>query len=194
MDNISVYCDNCYVREAVRSIIGCIKNSHYSDGGLSVFVFEKTWLNEIELTMLLNCKSERVIVFAREALLGFFSSLMLPGHISFGRFDVALNMIRKSLADFINPTLKDLLISRRRVANANKLSPCETRVTSLYVQGISVMCIAKSMNKSFKTVSHHKRSAMKKMGISSNVELMLKGRIFLMMNKELLLAAQKSVA
>jgi Bacterial regulatory proteins, luxR family. len=45
------------------------------------------------------------------------------------------------------------------------------------------------MNKSYKTISHHKRSAMKKMGISSNVELMQKGRVFLMMNQEFMLAS-----
>lgn len=189
MDNISVFSDDCYVREAIRSILKDIKRKVLIDGELSVFLFEKTWLNEIELSMILNCKSERIIILARESLLGFFSSLMLPDNISFGRYDMPLNNLRKVLDDFINPSIKDLLVSRRRVISENKLSPSERKITSLYVQGISVFHIAKSMNKSFKTISSHKRRAMKKMGISSNVELMQKGRIFLMMNKELLLAS-----
>lgn len=189
MDNISVFCDDCYVREAISSILKGIKRNALNSSELSVFLFEKTWLNETELSMILNCQSERIIIFARESLLGFFSSLMLPEHISFGRYDMPINNLRKIMDDFINPPVKEFLVLRRKVIPEKKLSPSERKITSLYVQGLSVVHIAKSMNKSFKTVSSHKRSAMKKMGISSNMELMQKGRVFLMMNREYLLAS-----
>jgi len=189
MDNISVYCDNCYVRNAIISILGDVKNNSPHNGDLGVFLFEKNWLHETELAMILNCNAEKVIIFARETLLGFFASLVFPEHISFGRFDDELTSMRKVLFEFINPPLRGLFFQRRQCIAKTTLTPNERKITSLYVQGGSVMHIAKSLNKNFKTISSHKRSAMKKMGISSDAELMHMGRIFLMMNKELLRAS-----
>lgn len=189
MDNISVYCDDHYVRPAIISIMGDNKNSSLHNGDFGIFLFEKNWLHETELAMILNCNAEKIIIFARETLLGFFASLLLPEHIYFGRFDDELTSMRKVLFEFINPPLRGLLFQRRQFVAKTKLTPNERKITSLYVQGVSVMHIAESLNKNSKTISSHKRSAMKKMGISSDVELMQMGRIFLMMNKELLRAS-----
>ena len=60
--------------------------------------------------------------------------------------------------------------SRTATAEAS-LSSREAEVLRLYISGLSVSDIAKRLNRSIKTVSHHKVNAMRKLGLGSDAEL-----------------------
>lgn len=51
------------------------------------------------------------------------------------------------------------------------LSPREIEVVRLYTGGMSVSEVAQHLNRSIKTISTHKHSAMEKLGIRSDAEL-----------------------
>lgn len=53
----------------------------------------------------------------------------------------------------------------------SQLTPREVEVVNCYLEGMGVNEIAEKLNRSKKTVSGHKQSAVKKLGISSDLEL-----------------------
>lgn len=57
--------------------------------------------------------------------------------------------------------------------SAAHLSPSEKRVLQLYLSGMNVTAIASLLQRSSKTISSQKVSAMRKLGVSSNQELVL---------------------
>lgn len=59
-----------------------------------------------------------------------------------------------------------------------KLSPCEIEVIRLYLSGIPVKTIAKRLSKGKQTVSAQKISAMKKLGVTNDVELIKRATSF----------------
>ncbi len=73
---------------------------------------------------------------------------------------------------YMGPSFKALL--RNGIDGQAKIhipSPRETEVLRLYAAGNSLRDIARRMNKSVKTVSLQKASAMKKLGLSNDIEL-----------------------
>jgi len=59
------------------------------------------------------------------------------------------------------------------LSGATKLSPTEKRVLELYLSGMNITAIASFLQRSRKTVSAQKVNAMRKLGVSSNQELIL---------------------
>lgn len=57
--------------------------------------------------------------------------------------------------------------------SAARLSPSEKRVLQLYLSGMNVTAIASLLQRSSKTISSQKVAAMRKLGVSSNQELVL---------------------
>ena len=59
------------------------------------------------------------------------------------------------------------------IVGTSALSACEQQVLRLYLSGMNVTAIATRLQRSKKTISAQKISAMKKLGVSSNQELVL---------------------
>ncbi|RQS72654.1 DNA-binding response regulator [Burkholderia sp. Bp8963] len=73
---------------------------------------------------------------------------------------------------YLSPAVRQTLDSTDEDAPAVvKLSPREIEVISLYLAGISINRIAERLNKGKQTVSAQKISAMKKLGVKNDIEL-----------------------
>ncbi|CZY16063.1 capsular synthesis regulator component B [Enterobacter hormaechei] len=183
MDNISVVSDNVYASIGIRQIASHISHGRSSSENLVIYTFEKTWLHESEFYSILNCKAERILILASKSLLNFFSSLKLPGNITFGYYDLPLAAIQCAISSFYDSVNTDPLTNKILLTKRKALSPSECNITLLYIRGLSVAMIARLMNRSYKTISAQKRSAMEKMGIVSDVDLMQKKQGILLANK-----------
>ncbi|AYZ62583.1 helix-turn-helix transcriptional regulator [Burkholderia ubonensis] len=83
--------------------------------------------------------------------------------------------------NYLSPTIKgalDDVDANRGGARAARLSPREIGVIRLYLSGLSVNEIARLLNKGKQTISAQKASAMQKLGVKNDVEL-IKCAIFL---------------
>lgn len=191
MDNISVVSDNAYASIGIRQIASHISHGRGFSENLVIYAFEKTWLHESELYSVLNCKAERILILASKSLLNFFSALKLPGNITFGYYEEPLKDLQCVISSFYtsvntNPVTNEMLLPNRKA-----LSPSECNITLLYIRGLSVAMIARLMNRSYKTVSAQKRSAMKKMGVVSDVDLMQKKQGILLANRLNIMKSRK---
>ncbi len=59
-----------------------------------------------------------------------------------------------------------------RVVMATSVSPKESEVLRLFAEGFSVTEIAKKLNRSIKTISSQKKSAMMKLGVDNDIALL----------------------
>jgi DNA-binding CsgD family transcriptional regulator len=183
MDNISVVCDHFYAKTAMTHLLKDKYPNVRMTEELVIHTFERTWLSKDELLTLLGHGSKRVLVFARKELLTFLSTLNIPSTISFAQYEVSMGEIKNELVLFINNRNKAKGHKNRAGHDFCVLSPNEKYITSLYVRGLSMHDISIMLNKNFKTISAHKRSAMRKMGITTDIELMQKGEIILLTDK-----------
>lgn len=192
MDNISVFSDNVYASIGIREIASHISHGRGFSENLVIYAFEKTWLHESELYSILNCKAERILILASKSLLNFFSTLKLPWNIIFGYYDVPLTAIQNAISSFYTSVDTDPLTNKILLTKRKALSPSECNITLLYIRGLSVAMIARLMNRSYKTISAQKRSAMEKMGVVSDVDLMQKKHGILLANKLDIMKNRKS--
>jgi DNA-binding CsgD family transcriptional regulator len=174
MENVKVCGDNVYATNAIEALLkngSCNKCSE----DLSILVIEKTWISSQELSLLMSAEGERVYVLCNRSLKYFLSTLDLPGQIKYQDYGADLEAIMTSLNNFICMGIAKKKTQTK--AKKNILSTTEKIITSLYIRGVSLQGIAKQMNRSIKTVSAHKRSAMKKLGVDSNIALINNGRL-----------------
>ena len=71
--------------------------------------------------------------------------------------------------------LAERFLSKDVGARVDSLSPRELEIVRYFLSGLSVGDIAAVMNRSIKTVSTHKISAMRKLGVSTDHELVMLG-------------------
>ncbi|MBU9843815.1 helix-turn-helix transcriptional regulator [Rahnella ecdela] len=171
MDNISIVSDNVYTKIAFIKITEQILTKRMNSQKISIFSFEKNWLNEHELSAIIECKSERILIIALTPLLSFLSTLLLPRRVIYECYDASVSQLNNTLSQLIlaspmietNPELSP--------SEFSTLTPNEKKIIRLYINGLSLSRIAQMTNKSIKTISSHKRKAMKKMGIETNIQL-----------------------
>jgi DNA-binding CsgD family transcriptional regulator len=175
MENVKVFGDNVYATNAIEALLkngSCNKCSE----DLSILVIEKKWISLQELSLLMSSEAERFYVLCQSSLQYTLSTLDLPGQIQYQDYGADLATITKSLNEFIS-VKSDKKKSQIIIAKRNLLSTTEKTITSLYIRGVSLQGIAMQMNRSIKTVSAHKRSTMKKLGLGSDVALINVGRL-----------------
>ena len=72
---------------------------------------------------------------------------------------------------YYSPTIKDMLLNSMMVAEPNRLTPREAEIVRLFCAGSTITEIAERLHRSVQTVSTQKRSAMRKLGVSRDVDL-----------------------
>jgi DNA-binding CsgD family transcriptional regulator len=183
MDNISIISDNVYTEVAFIKMTEKILTERVDCRKISIFIFEKTWLHEHELAAIIECKADRILIIALTPLLSFLSTLVLPRRIIYENYDASVS--------HVNITLRKLIMTSSMIEVKSELPPSEPRILTpnerniilMFSHGWSLTRIAKMTNKSFKTISSHKRKAMKKMGMKTNIQLIQKGKDILMANE-----------
>ncbi|CNK16901.1 putative LuxR-family regulatory protein [Yersinia enterocolitica] len=191
MDNISVVSDNVYAKIAIIKMVSQLCSGRRLKKTYAIYSFERTWLNENELSSILNCKAGRILILAPKSLLTFLSTLNFKEKISFSHYDAPLSALKMALNAFLNYVKKEDFKSIIYPTESKSLSPNECSITLLYFEGLSIKHIARLMNKSHKTISAHKRNAMKKMGVATNSELIKKRGGILLANKLNIINKQK---
>lgn len=185
MNNIFIYSDDTYVKSALQALIreGEVTNCRHDE--VAIFCFEGGTITARGLQLLLNCKTERILILAGESLLHFISSFYARANVFFGKYDDSLNGIKLSLYRFFSNRHNLLMQPILRLKKIKALTVSEQRIIGLFVQGLSLNSIATLLKISIKTVSAHRRSAMKKIGVESNLALVQRGRILQYMNIQL---------
>ncbi|WZB72132.1 LuxR C-terminal-related transcriptional regulator [Achromobacter xylosoxidans] len=64
-----------------------------------------------------------------------------------------------------------MLLNSMMVAEPNRLTPREAEIVRLFCAGSTITEIAERLHRSVQTVSTQKRSAMRKLGVSRDVDL-----------------------
>lgn len=186
MDNIFVYSDDIFARKAIVALLADIGSAPGSLKDVAIFSFGNNNISQQAMMLLLECKAERILILAKPSILQFFATLLPGVNIVFERYDTAINIIRKVILSFIQPVRKSTYGEKDKVFALKKLSASEHRITNLYIQGLPLSNIALLLNKSIKTISAHRRSAMKKMGVASNIELIQKGHLMRLLEQNTL--------
>lgn len=177
MDNIFIYSDDVYARTALISLVSGVDFTAHRHEEMAVFSFENNFISEACLLALVECQIARILVLARPSVINFLSSMLPDKNIIFERYDSALPQLKTALTVFLGrkkDASRNNKLAKKEMA---RLSVNERRITGLYTQGLSLNYIASLMNKSIKTISAHRRSAMKKLGVVSNIELIQNGHL-----------------
>lgn len=88
-----------------------------------------------------------------------------------------------TLKNIIKSNITSMLLGMEKYSVINmgvspkKLTHCQNIIIDLIYKGLTAKDISAMLHKSEKTISAHKRSAMKKLGVTTNYELMLFKRI-----------------
>lgn len=72
---------------------------------------------------------------------------------------------------YYSPTIKDSLLINFLAKDRTRLTPRESEIVRLFCSGSTISEIADILHRSVQTVSSQKRSAMKKLGVASDVDL-----------------------
>ncbi|WMD19076.1 response regulator [Achromobacter seleniivolatilans] len=72
---------------------------------------------------------------------------------------------------YYSPTIKDSLLINFLAKDRERLTPRESEIVRLFCSGTTISEIADILHRSVQTVSSQKRSAMKKLGVASDVDL-----------------------
>lgn len=72
---------------------------------------------------------------------------------------------------YYSPLIKDMLLDTMMVAEADRLTPREAEIVRLFCAGGTITEIAERLHRSVQTVSTQKRSAMRKLGVNRDVDL-----------------------
>lgn len=182
MINVSVFSDNKYTQLAIAQLIPTLDGVNRLEGHFTIFAFEKNWLDENEISSVMHCREGPVLILAKETLMNFLSNSRFSETCSFGEYQLSIIHLKRLLLSFINGSIKQNLGKENRFDNAMKLTATENYVTLLFIQGIPLAAIAVLMKKNVKTVSAHKRNAMKKVGVKTNAALVQKRNEFLFLH------------
>ncbi|MHA4830478.1 transcriptional regulator RcsB [compost metagenome] len=179
MTNIIVSGDSFPVVEGIRQLLPLIPYETTQEI-LAVFIFEKTWLTEAELSDVIRYPADRILVFIPPELVNIMSLVALPSKIAVFPWKISLQHIVLRLNIFLNARPVRRLHATGDNMKPEKLSSREEKVISLCMRGVSVRSISEIINVHPKTVSSHKRSAMRKLGMTTNQALFQRGRILFM--------------
>lgn len=182
MESVNVFGDNVYARNAIISLLRQDLKEVKGDS-LCILVYEKLWISDEDLLFIMQGGINHIYVICHPHLNKYLTSLHLPSRVKFVSFGDSLENISHSFKMFMRHKYSEPL-NKANPHEGKALSLSEKVITTLYVQGLSIPGIAVKLNKSIKTVSAHKRSAMKKLGVASNMEFFTNGRLILMAEQQ----------
>jgi len=190
MMDTKVVSDNCYSKIAITELLSLLKQSHLlSTSGAAIYSFEKKYVSNDDMNDLLNCEAERILVFVRKELRGFLSALFAGRGVIFEDYSSSILRAFVAVKKFMHHPPRHITACKNDSPSDEHqryflLTNKEKRIMELFSSGISVHQISFIMDNHHKIVSTHKRNCMKKMGISSDVELMQRGRMLMLVMKK----------
>lgn len=175
MDDILVVSDCCYAKQAVITILKTYDLQSRENEKIAIFMYEKKWLSESEIRLLLSCEAKRIIVFGDKKLLAFLNFINPFKNVSYACYGNAKDIIARILRDFIFSLNSFNYLEKDALIVPEPLSYAEARIVKMYLDGMSVHAMTNILNINYKTVCHHKHNAMKKMCIKGKCELINAG-------------------
>ncbi|WP_454674403.1 response regulator [Achromobacter pestifer] len=137
----------------------------YGDGLALVSYLERNYptLRTVIYTMLDN----PILIWAmvRKNIMGIISKADSPSYL--------IGAVCSAYAErrYYSPTIKDLLLDNMKMGGAERLTPREIEVVRLFCAGGTITDIAGLVHRSVQTISTQKRSAMRKLGVKSDADL-----------------------
>lgn len=108
-----------------------------------------------------------ILVWAmvRQNVMGIVSKCDSPGHL--------INAVRAIHAgrQYYSPVIKELLLNNMQMGGEGRLTPREAEVVRLFCAGGTITNIAEMVHRSVQTISTQKRSAMRKLGVTTDADL-----------------------
>lgn len=183
MNKVTIATDNIFTEIALSTLVSNLGYEPVPGGRFAIFAFENGWFSRNDSEAIVNCEAERVVVLGKKTALTILSECHSSRKIAFGDYEQSPNDLNYFL-DLFFSTSKDSTLNKLFVHKTPvKLNPAEREVILLYVSCFSVSEIAITMNMCEKRISAHKRSVMKKMGVSTDVALIQKVNEMLMVEK-----------
>jgi two-component system capsular synthesis response regulator RcsB len=101
----------------------------------------------------------------RQNVTGIVSKCDSPSHL--------VNAVRAVCAGqkYYSPVIKELLLNNMQMGEEGRLTPREAEVVRLFCAGGTITGIAGMVHRSVQTISTQKRSAMRKLGVTTDAEL-----------------------
>ena len=171
MNEVYIYSDNSFAKIALAAIVSGIFHLKTTKYEVAVFSFESRMISPDDILLLINCKAQKVLIFARNSLINFLSFILEGNHFLFVRYDTALVKIQRCISVFFEGGEHSAFKKVDNSYKKRKLTTSEKMIITLYINGLPLSYIAFSMKKSIKTISAQKKNAMRKMGLESDIEL-----------------------
>lgn len=188
MNNIQVFSDNAYTQLAFRDVVRKLTTSVAGDKSLAIFMFEKSWVCKEDMLNLMRSSASDILVLCSLELHGFIQSMTMDKHLMFGRYDADMKEINVTIKRYLNSASKPAAPVKWGKSRAISLTQPEQQTMELILQGQPVCSISKIVQRDYKTVSTHKRSVMRKLGTSSDAGLIMRGKMYMLMNTVSMLA------
>ncbi len=137
----------------------------YGDGLALVAYLERNYptLRTVIYTMF----DSPIMVWAmvRQNVLGIVSKCDSPSHL--------ISAVRAVHAgrQYYSPVIKELLLNNMQMGGESRLTPREAEVVRLFCAGGTITHIAEMVHRSVQTISTQKRSAMRKLGVTTDADL-----------------------
>lgn len=178
MCNIHLFSDNAYSLAALEHLLEKVTSSGIEEE-LTVFLFEKKWLSEDDMSALQACRTGRAFIFAQPELHEFITSFIKNYSLSCFDYGMSLDDIQLSFS-----TLKK---NRRSVKFRNNtpykrsfmLTNIEQTVIELFLSGRTIVEISDALGKKDKAVYQYKSIAMKKIGVATTAGLVNLGKYYI---------------
>ncbi|MDK7100069.1 helix-turn-helix transcriptional regulator [Klebsiella aerogenes] len=164
VDN-KIFCSNASSKEALSTLMLRIKSKVSSSYSIAIFNLGNDDLDEMTLTMLLRCNSERVLILASDRVLRILSAI-LPGSIFlFVSYKISLLSLTKIIKLLmISPKINPGSCSAVHLYN-NALTYTERVVLTHFIKGRSSEQISHMINYSKDDVETLISSSLKKLGV-----------------------------
>lgn len=170
--NVEIIADNNYIKKSLEIIVNNLKLTQL---GKTILInsHEKNLFSEQEVQSLLQKKADVHIILCSQKNCNLINDINTNSHINTIDISLPLKKIEREL---------DLGCNQRKQKTPKKtpkktpwqLTFMERRIVSSYADQLPIALISRLENCSEKTISAHKRSAMKKMNVTTNQELIIK--------------------
>jgi len=170
LNKIQIHSRNIYILKAVKAIIDYAFSVNTFCSEKVIFVFDGPCISYSEIVELRQCASTNILIIGRRKIIQLIENALHSTRYQYCSLDNDILSIFSEIKTFIN-TNTSILIGETIQKPVNKLTARESNMLNLFTSGVSVTTISKSMSIPLKKVYAIKRVAYKKIGISSDAQL-----------------------
>lgn len=137
----------------------------YGDGLALVSYLTRNYPNLRTIIHTMSDNPMLIWALVRQEIMGVVSKCDSPSHL--------LSAVNSASAGrrYYSPVIQELFMHNMRMGDVERLTPRETEIVRLFCAGGTITDIAQLVHRSVQTVSTQKRSAMRKLGVTTDAAL-----------------------